>query len=296
MTFIPPTLVAVVGPVEPALLAAWTAHYRQLGIERFLLAFHFPDHVPNAQRHELLAASYALGIVPTQVSTGPWHEHTNTLLRDGLREKAGPGWHLIADADEFQTYPAPLADVIGQAEDAGRKVAGGLMLDRVAADGSLAPGARAPGWSGPSPRRAPHPLATPGRPAQDRPRTLLGDRGLRQPPRLRPQAGPGHARVCAPLQVALGRPGRPTPTRRAVLLRHLGRAHASRPQRGVSPAGAHRPALRPHRRRRPRLAFRHVTLDRLPDGWAAEAAMITIGWRPPAPQNQPGSTISSPSP
>ncbi|MFD8847668.1 hypothetical protein [Streptomyces sp. NPDC059604] len=46
----------------------------------------------------------------------------------------------------------------------------------------------------------------------------------------------------------------------------------------------------------PRLAFRHVTLGRLPEGWAAEAATITTGWRPPAPQNQPGSTISSPSP
>ena len=39
-----------------------------------------------------------------------------------------------------------------------------------------------------------------------------------------------------------------------------------------------------------------VTLDRLPDGWAAEAAKIATTWRPYTPQNQPGSTISSPSP
>ncbi|MFC4612247.1 hypothetical protein ACFO9E_31505 [Streptomyces maoxianensis] len=31
-----------------------------------------------------------------------------------------------------------------------------------------------------------------------------------------------------------------------------------------------------------RLAFRHVTLDRLPDGWAAEARSVATCWRPPA--------------
>ncbi|MFF9346531.1 hypothetical protein [Streptomyces sp. NPDC014734] len=93
-TPVSPALVAVVGPVEPALLAAWTAHYRRLGIDRFHLAFHFPDHVHDAWRHQLIAASHDLGIVPARISTGPWHEHTNTQLRDFPREQAGPGWHL----------------------------------------------------------------------------------------------------------------------------------------------------------------------------------------------------------
>ncbi|MEU6406205.1 hypothetical protein [Streptomyces sp. NPDC046985] len=46
----------------------------------------------------------------------------------------------------------------------------------------------------------------------------------------------------------------------------------------------------------PRLAFRRVTLDQLTGVWATEAATITTAWCPPAPQSQPGSTISSPSP
>ncbi|MEU2226428.1 hypothetical protein [Streptomyces sp. NPDC018347] len=49
----PPSLIAVVGPVEPPLLAAWVRHYRWLGVERFLIAFHFPDHVPDIRRNEL---------------------------------------------------------------------------------------------------------------------------------------------------------------------------------------------------------------------------------------------------
>ncbi len=32
----------------------------------------------------------------------------------------------------------------------------------------------------------------------------------------------------------------------------------------------------------PRLAFRHVALDRLPDGWTAKARQVATRWRPPA--------------
>ncbi|MFF8646534.1 hypothetical protein [Streptomyces sp. NPDC015345] len=85
----PPALIAVVGPIEPPLLAAWVRHYRWLGVERFLIAFHFPDHVPDTQRHELQAACRELGIVPTGTSAGPWHEHTNTQLRDTRPVPAG---------------------------------------------------------------------------------------------------------------------------------------------------------------------------------------------------------------
>ncbi|WP_411574890.1 glycosyltransferase family 2 protein [Streptomyces fradiae] len=297
MTFIPPTLVAVVGPVEPALLAAWTAHYRRLGIERFLLAFHFPDHVPDAQRHQLLAAVHALGIAPVQVSTGPWHEHTNTLLRDGLREKAGPGWHLIADADEFQTYPAPLAAVIGQAEDTGRKVVGGLMLDRVAADGSFA------SWRpGPGLERA-FPLGG-----------HLTHRLLQGDPRKIVLA---HSSVTVASGNHRASGHKPDPHTLACVHHFKWRAGVlddlrRRVERFSSGAWAeHTPAVRSEASRLlehvdrhsgridvpdPRFAFRRVTLDRLPEGWAAEAATIITAWRPPTPQSQPGSTISSPSP
>ncbi|WP_338686564.1 glycosyltransferase family 2 protein [Streptomyces acidiscabies] len=132
-----PPVIAVIGPVEPELLTAWVDHYRRLGVERFLLAFHFPDHVPGHRRDELKEACEALRIAPLAVSTGPWHEHTNTELRDMLRDRAGTGWHLLADADEFHAYQAPLAEVVAEAEASGTSTVGGLMLDRVSADGRL---------------------------------------------------------------------------------------------------------------------------------------------------------------
>ncbi|MFF7411529.1 glycosyltransferase family protein [Streptomyces lydicus] len=86
----PPALIAV-GPVEPPLLAAWVRHYRHLGVERFLISFHFPEDVTDTRRHERQAASREPGVIPTGTSTGPWHEHTNTQIRDALRRPAGPG-------------------------------------------------------------------------------------------------------------------------------------------------------------------------------------------------------------
>ncbi|GKQ38501.1 hypothetical protein [Streptomyces sp. A012304] len=80
-----PSLIAVVGPVEPALLTAWVTHYRTLGIERFHLAFHFPGHVDADRRHQVQTACRALGIVPDAVSDGPWHEHTKSH---------GPRFHI----------------------------------------------------------------------------------------------------------------------------------------------------------------------------------------------------------
>ena len=71
------------------------------------------------------------GTAEKVVSTGPWHEHLHSDLREALRRQAGPGWHLIADSDEFHTYPAPVPEITGAAESAGSGVVGGILLDRV---------------------------------------------------------------------------------------------------------------------------------------------------------------------
>ncbi|MEU4234337.1 hypothetical protein AB0F17_59530 [Nonomuraea sp. NPDC026600] len=138
MTAAMPPLVAVIGPVEPALLAAFTVHYQRLGVTTFHLAFHFPEHVPQPVKTPLLAAAAALDGPPPILSEGPWHEHLHARLRDQLRTAAGPGWHLIADSDEFHAYPAPIPDMIAAAQDAGSLTIGGVLLDRVTANGSLA--------------------------------------------------------------------------------------------------------------------------------------------------------------
>jgi hypothetical protein len=292
-----PPLIAVIGPVEPDLLTAWVTHYRALGIERFLLAFHFPDHVDTEHRHQLHAAARTAGTSPAAVSTGPWHEHTNPALRDALRERAGTGWHLLADSDELHAYPAPIYDLIAEAERAGSDTVGGLMLDRVAADGALT------GWDPADGLDAAYPLGG-----------FLTHRLLRGDPRKIVLA---HSAV----PVASGNhhaPGHRPANRPPVVVHHFKwrdgvRRDAERRAahsvdgtwKTASPARlAEARRLLDHLARNggriavdsPRLELRPVSLPAIPGWWASEASRLVATWRPPADQNEPGSMISSPSP
>ncbi|WP_275462326.1 glycosyltransferase family 2 protein [Streptomyces noursei] len=277
----PPPLIAVVGPVETPLLAAWVAHYRHLGIERFLIAFHFPDHVPNAQRHDLQAAVRELGILPAGMSIGPWHEHTNTELRDALRHRAGPGWHLLADADEFQQYPAPLTEVIAHTETSGHRVVGGLMLDRITADGGLA------GWQSDRGLDLAYPLGghLTHRLLHGDPRKVVlarHDVVVASGNHRAPGSRPDRDRLCAVHHFKW----------RSGVLEDLRR----RVQHFTSGTWQeHTPAVREEATRLlehidqhggvinasdARFAFRRVSLDHLPSGWAEEARGVFTAWRP----------------
>lgn len=133
----PPPLIAVIGPVGTPLLHAWVEHYRTLGVREFHLALHLPEHAPPGTEQRLRETLAHLGITPALVEHGPWHETTNTTLRDHLRANAGTGWQLIADSDEFHTFPTGLEEVIRTAETEGHTVVRGLMLDRVTTNGHL---------------------------------------------------------------------------------------------------------------------------------------------------------------
>jgi hypothetical protein len=138
-----PPLISVIGPVETPLLHAWVDHYRTLGVRDFHLALHLPEHAPPGTEQRLRDTLAHLGITPALVEHGPWHETTNATLRDHLRAHAGTGWHLIADSDEFHTFPTGLDEATAEAETAGHTVVCGLMLDRVSSTGHLS------GWCPP---------------------------------------------------------------------------------------------------------------------------------------------------
>jgi hypothetical protein len=280
MTQVRPSLVAVVGPIEAPLFAAWTAHYRRLGIERFHLAFHFPDHVAHQARNELLAECLKLGLKPEIVSTGPWHERTNTELREFLIQVSGTEWNLVADSDEFQVYPGTLNDILAEADAAGRQVVGGLMLDRVADDGALS------GWQPATGLDAAFPLggffthqvlhADPRKIVMAR-RGITIASGNHRAAGFRPQPTPiivHHFKWRAGVQEDLERrvqlmssstwevqsPAVPTEAQRC--LDHLN-THSGR-------IGVGEPDLR----------FRAVTMAATPTWWNEEATRLVVDWRP----------------
>jgi hypothetical protein len=136
MTNLP--LIAVIGPVEPALFAAFVEHYRRQGVGDILVAFHFTPQAPESRRSAILDACHELVGAPVLISQGPWHEHIHGDLRDHLRRRCGTGWQVLADIDEFHSYPAPIPELIAAAEDSGSQQVGGVLLDRVAPQGILA--------------------------------------------------------------------------------------------------------------------------------------------------------------
>ncbi|MFE9888924.1 glycosyltransferase family 2 protein [Streptomyces scopuliridis] len=286
-----PTLIAVIGPVEPPLLTAWIGHYRLLGVERFLLAFHFPEHVPNLLRHELQAVCRRSGITPSGTSGGPWHEHTNTGIRDALRQQAQHGWHLFADADEFQQYPAPLRDVLAQAERTRRTVVGGLLLDRVAANGHLTVFSQESGLD----LDAVYPLGghLTHRLLHGDPRKIVlarHDIPLDSGNHRAPGHHPDPNRLCA-VHHFKWRAGVVDDLRRRVhhfasgLWREQSPAVREEAGRFLTHVDRHQGRVNVSD---PRLAFRRVSLERMPHSWPAEARAVHTTWQPPAPGNRQG--------
>ncbi|MFJ1597251.1 glycosyltransferase family 2 protein [Streptomyces sp. NPDC088261] len=284
-----PTLIAVIGPVEAALLTTWIKHYRRLGVERFLLTFHFPEHVPDERRHELHAVCRQSGIVPAGSSSGPWHEYTNSHIRDALRHQAGRGWHLFADADEFQQYPTHLREVVAQAERSRRQVVGGLLLDRVSADGHLTD------WNQGDGLDLAYPLGghLTHRLLHGDPRKIVLARhevSLSSGNHRAPGHQPDPDRLCA-VHHFKWRTGILDDLRRRVdhfstglwreqspaVRDEAGRllAHVGRYQGRVNVAD-------------PRFAFRRVSLGLMPHSWPAEARGVHTAWQPPATSREGG--------
>lgn len=138
--FVMAPLISVIGPVEPPLLRAFAQHYLALGVDRLLLGFHFPDDLPRQQEVELVGACEEFSS-PEILSRGAWRADTNGRVRDELRRRAGKGWHVLADVDEFQFHPESIQATIELARSQDAMTVEGLLFDRVTASGKLE------GWS-----------------------------------------------------------------------------------------------------------------------------------------------------
>ncbi|WAL73184.1 hypothetical protein OU787_17715 [Kitasatospora sp. YST-16] len=280
MTLSVPPLISVIGPVEPELLAAFTAHYRALGVARFHLAFHFPDHVTADLRQALHAACGNLGIVAEITSTGPWHESVNGALRDELRRRAGDGWHLLADSDELQTYPLGVTAAVARAEAERTGAVRGLMLDRVSSDGSLT------GFDPATGLDAAYPLGgfVTHRVVRGDPRKIVLAHSS-VPVAAGNHRAPGHRPVNRPPVVVhhfKWRDGVADDVRRRAehsasgAWQTLGPSRHSEAQRVLAHLERHGGRIGVQA-----LGLRPVTLAAVPEWWAKEAQHIVDTWRPP---------------
>lgn len=140
-----PLLVCTLDFARIAWLPQFVAHYRDLGVERFLLTLHTPPALDPAEADRQRAA---FARVVEDLGAGPpqfvvCHFNAINVVNHQARlvdAHARPGdWIVWTDSDEWQMHPRPIPAMIEWARSLGCDYVPGIFVDRVAADGSLAP-------------------------------------------------------------------------------------------------------------------------------------------------------------
>ena len=124
------------------LLPHFLDHYAALGVAPadmvVILNAEDADAPGLAEARAILAAR---GVAPPEIWIAPYTSGTMWAERRRVQAaRCAPGdWVLSADVDEFQTWPAPLREVLAGAEALGADCVQGVMIDRLAPGGRLAP-------------------------------------------------------------------------------------------------------------------------------------------------------------
>jgi hypothetical protein len=113
-------------------------HYRSQGIESIIINAHSSlRNDPVLNRIEQIA--FDTGAEVASVTVAPWSQSINPLLYALARLRAPNDWFVIADQDELQTYPDGILDALKFCSRRGYDFIEGCFVDRIAADGRLAP-------------------------------------------------------------------------------------------------------------------------------------------------------------
>jgi hypothetical protein len=138
-------LICTLEPYRIDWLPQLVAHYRELGVERFLLSLQIEPNASQSTRdsdfarfREVLAS---LGVAEawlwqSEFSGPALIKHQRTLQSECL---CADYWIVWCDSDEFQVYPSALPDLIAGFETRGIDFVRGIFVDRIAADYGLPP-------------------------------------------------------------------------------------------------------------------------------------------------------------
>jgi hypothetical protein len=128
-------LVTVVGS-HIDLLPHMLHHYRELGVDSLIVNVHlekYGDPLYEAVLEVTRAYDAEIGCV----FAGKWLQSVNPFLYAQSRDKRPKDWFIMADLDEFQVYPRPLRQFLGEMENAGYDYVEGCVIDRISRDGSF---------------------------------------------------------------------------------------------------------------------------------------------------------------
>jgi len=127
-------LVSVIGS-DIKLLPHMLRHYRQMGIDSFLISLNL-GYPGDPMIEEARRFMDEFGCEIYNVHVGEWTNEVNTRLYAESR-KNPDDWYILADLDEFQEYPRDLFAIIEECESKGYDYIEGCFIDRIAADGGF---------------------------------------------------------------------------------------------------------------------------------------------------------------
>lgn len=132
-------IVAVVGMVyDQAMLPYYLRHYRDLGVERFVIACDPRALDPSGGLQKMLHAQPDVEIV--ELPRTFRRSSLVGMIEEEVRSRVATAgdWAIPADLDELNQYPGDLHEVVGDMERDGSTHMLGELVDRLAPGGVLA--------------------------------------------------------------------------------------------------------------------------------------------------------------
>lgn len=136
-------LICTLEPTKINWLSQFVAHYRNLGVDRFLLSLQQEPSVAAETRLTRrtcfentlreLGITQSFELLESYDSASMCRHHQR--IADQFVTK--DDWVVWCDSDEFQRYPLPLGEVVHFCLAQGIEAIPGILIDRIAADGSL---------------------------------------------------------------------------------------------------------------------------------------------------------------
>jgi hypothetical protein len=132
-------IIAIVGIVYGYdLLQYYLSHYRQLGVERFAIAYDPAGIDPSGDLKQILARQSDVDVL--KLPRGFQRSGLVGMIEEEIRSliATADDWLIPSDLDELNQYPAPLCEVVRQMKRDGCTHLVGELRDRLAPEGELA--------------------------------------------------------------------------------------------------------------------------------------------------------------
>ncbi len=125
----------LVGGRSVVTLRAMLEHYRNLGVESFIINVHLTRQ-DDPLLDEVCFITKDFGVPIASVAVGEWLQVLRRVYKES-RTSYPDDWHILADNDELQVYPMALSELEIMCKEKNYDYVCGCWVDRLSADGKF---------------------------------------------------------------------------------------------------------------------------------------------------------------